>query len=65
MLRAASLAAYPHGFTGRDHGDFTPPSSAPARLLATLALPGPYAAAAQVHGNRLVALPFEAGVPEA
>ncbi|MBM4391463.1 MAG: polyphenol oxidase family protein [Deltaproteobacteria bacterium] len=65
MLRAAYLAAYPHGFTGRDHGDFAPPSSAPARLLATLALPGPYAAASQVHGNRLASVPFEAEVPEA
>lgn len=66
MLRAASLAAYPHGFTGRDHGDFRPPAEAPGRLLAILGLPGPYAAAVQVHGNRLVSVPFAAGdAPEA
>lgn len=65
MLRAATLAAYPHGFTGREHGDFRPPAAAGGRLLARLGLPGPLLAASQVHGNRVVSAPFGDTTPEA
>ncbi len=65
MLRATTLAAYPHGFTGREHGDFRPPTGAAGRMLARLGLPGPFIAATQVHGNRVVSAPFDGDMPEA